>query len=205
MFQLQQKKIKRTFYFILSGGSLAFSLFLLMYLMIKPGDLDLESLKNRQMIDFIRIRKDDTLNERDRKLPDKPPPPKRPPPPEIDEPELKKMPTPMLDIELPDIDTDGALVGGGQFIGDGGLIPLVRIAPRYPRTALIEGKEGYVIVELLVDESGSVLTAKVVESKPSSIFNAAAIQAVLKWKFKPRVSGGVAVKQRGLTTIEFTL
>ena len=104
MFQLQQKKIKRTFYFILSGGSLAFSLFLLMYLMIKPGDLDLESLKNRQMIDFIRIRKDDTLNERDRKLPDKPPPPKRPPPPEIDEPELKKMPTPMLDIELPDID-----------------------------------------------------------------------------------------------------
>ena len=103
MFQLQQKKIKRTFYFILSGGSLAFSLFLLMYLMIKPGDLDLESLKNRQMIDFIRIRKDDTLNERDRKLPDKPPPPKRPPPPEIDEPELKKMPTPMLDIELPDI------------------------------------------------------------------------------------------------------
>ena len=209
MFQLQQKKIKRTFYFILSGGSLAFSLFLLMYLMIKPGDLDLESLKNRQMIDFIRIRKDDTLNERDRKLPDKPPPPKRPPPPEIDEPELKKMPTPMLDIELPDIDmpidTDGALVGGGQFIGDGGLIPLVRIAPRYPRTALIEGKEGYVIVELLVDESGSVLTAKVVESKPSSIFNPAAIQAVLKWKFKPRVSGGVAVKQRGLTTIEFTL
>ena len=203
MFQLQQKKIKRTFYFILSGGSLAFSLFLLMYLMIKPGDLDLESLKNRQMIDFIRIRKDDTLNERDRKLPDKPPPP------EIDEPELTKMPTPMLDIELPDIDmpidTDGALVGGGQFIGAGGLIPLVRIAPRYPRTALIEGKEGYVIVELLVDESGSVLTAKVVESKPSSIFNAAAIQAVLKWKFKPRVSGGVAVKQRGLTTIEFTL
>ncbi len=119
------------------------------------------------------------------------------------------MPTPMLDIELPDIDmpidTDGALVGGGQFIGDGGLIPLVRIAPRYPRSALIEGKEGYVIVELLVDESGSVLTAKVVEFSPSSIFNAAAVQAVLKWKFKPRVSGGVAVKQRGLTTIEFTL
>ena len=184
-------------------------LFLLMYLMIKPGDLDLEALKNRQMIDFIRIKKDDTLNERDRKLPDKPPPPKRPPPPEIDQPELKKMPTPMLDIELPDInmpiDTDGALVGGGQFLGDGGLIPLVRIAPRYPRKALIEGREGYVIVELLVDEKGSVISASVVEAKPSSIFNAAAIQAVLKWKFKPRVSGGVAVKQRGLTTIEFTI
>ena len=46
---------------------------------------------------------------------------------------------------------------------------------------------------------------QVIEFSPSSIFNAAAVQAVLKWKFKPRVSGGVAVKQRGLTTIEFTL
>ena len=209
MFQLLQKKIKKNIFFLVSGSLFAFLLFLLMYLMIKPGDLDLEALKNRQMIDFIRIKKDDTLNERDRKLPDKPPPPKRPPPPEIDQPELKKMPTPMLDIELPDInmpiDTDGALVGGGQFLGDGGLIPLVRIAPRYPRKALIEGREGYVIVELLVDEKGSVISASVVEAKPSSIFNAAAIQAVLKWKFKPRVSGGVAVKQRGLTTIEFTI
>lgn len=209
MFQLLQKKIKKNIFFLVSGSLFAFMLFLLMYLMIKPGDLDLEALKNRQMIDFIRIKKDDTLNERDRKLPDKPPPPKRPPPPEIDQPELKKMPTPMLDIELPDInmpiDTDGALVGGGQFLGDGGLIPLVRIAPRYPRKALIEGREGYVIVELLVDEKGSVISASVVEAKPSSIFNAAAIQAVLKWKFKPRVSGGVAVKQRGLTTIEFTI
>lgn len=209
MFQLLQKKIKKNIFFLVSGSLFAFLLFLLMYLMIKPGELDLEALKNRQMIDFIRIKKDDTLNERDRKLPDKPPPPKRPPPPEIDQPELKKMPTPMLDIELPDInmpiDTDGALVGGGQFLGDGGLIPLVRIAPRYPRKALIEGREGYVIVELLVDEKGSVISASVVEAKPSSIFNAAAIQAVLKWKFKPRVSGGVAVKQRGLTTIEFTI
>ena len=209
MFQLLQKKIKKNIFFLVSGSLFAFLLFLLMYLMIKPGDLDLEALKNRQMIDFIRIKKDDTLNERDRKLPDKPPPPKRPPPPEIDQPELKKMPTPMLDIELPDInmpiDTDGALVGGGQFLGDGGLIPLVRIAPRYPRKALIEGREGYVIVELLVDEKGSVISASVVEANPSTIFNAAAIQAVLKWKFKPRVSGGVAVKQRGLTTIEFTI
>jgi len=209
MFQLLQKKIKKNTFFLISGSLFAFLLFLLMYLMIKPGELDLEALKNRQMIDFIRIKKDDTLNERDRKLPDKPPPPKRPPPPEIDQPELKKMPTPMLDIELPDInmpiDTDGALVGGGQFLGDGGLIPLVRIAPRYPRKALIEGREGYVIVELLVDEKGSVISASVVEAKPSSIFNAAAIQAVLKWKFKPRVSGGVAVKQRGLTTIEFKI
>ncbi|MEC7999757.1 MAG: energy transducer TonB [Pseudomonadota bacterium] len=209
MSQLQQKKIKKNLFFISGGALVSFLLFIFMYMLIRPGDLDLNALKDRQMVDFIRIKKDDTLNERDRRLPDKPPPPKRPPPPELEQPELKKLPTPKLDINLPDIDmpidTDGALVGGGQFISDGGLIPLVRISPRYPRKALLEGREGYVIVELLVDESGNVLSAKVREASPSTVFNAAAIQAVLKWKFKPRVSGGVAVKQRGLTTIEFTL
>ena len=209
MSHLQQKKIKKNLFFISGGALVSFLLFIFMYMLIKPGDLDLNALKDRQMVDFIRIKKDDTLNERDRRLPDKPPPPKRPPPPELEQPELKKLPTPKLDINLPDIDmpidTDGALVGGGQFISDGGLIPLVRISPRYPRKALLEGREGYVIVELLVDESGNVLSAKIREASPSTVFNAAAIQAVLKWKFKPRVSGGVAVKQRGLTTIEFTL
>ena len=209
MSQLQQKKIKKNLFFISGGALVSFLLCICLYMLIKPGDLDLNALKDRQMVDFIRIKKDDTLNERDRRLPDKPPPPKRPPPPELEQPELKKLPTPKLDINLPDIDmpidTDGALVGGGQFISDGGLIPLVRISPRYPRKALLEGREGYVIVELLVDESGNVLSAKIREASPSTVFNAAAIQAVLKWKFKPRVSGGVAVKQRGLTTIEFTL
>ena len=209
MSQLQQKKIKKNLFFISGGALVSFLLFIFMYMLIKPGDLDLNALKDRQMVDFIRIKKDDTLNERDRRLPDKPPPPKRPPPPELEQPELKKLPTPKLDINLPDIDmpidTDGALVGGGQFISDGGLIPLVRISPRYPRKALLEGREGYVIVELLVDESGNVNKEKIREASPSTVFNAAAIQAVLKWKFKPRVSGGVAVKQRGLTTIEFTL
>ena len=66
MFQLQQKKTKRVLLLLVSGSAFAFSLFLIMYLMIKPGDLDLESLKNRQMIDFIRIKKDDTLNEREK-------------------------------------------------------------------------------------------------------------------------------------------
>ena len=57
----------------------------------------------------------------------------------------------------------------------------------------------------MVDESGSVLSAIVKESRPSTVFNAAAIQAVLKWKFKPRVEGGVAIKQRGITRIDFQI
>ncbi len=180
-----------------------------MYLLILPGDLDIGANKDNQVVDFIRLKKDDTLQERDRRLPDKPPPPKRPPPPELEAPDVKALPTPKLDIKFPDIkmpiDTDGAFVGGGKYMGDGGLIPLVRITPRYPRNALLKNQEGEVVIELLVDEGGSVLTAKIVSANPPGVFNAAAIQAVLKWKFKPRVLNGVAIQQRGLTTIEFII
>ena len=71
--------------------------------------------------------------------------------------------------------------------------------------ALKGGKTGFVTVRLTVDEKGRVISAIIEESRPPRIFDAAAIQAVLKWKFKPRVIDGVAVKQVGLTTIEFNL
>ena len=191
------------------GLIFAFLFFVILAYIVKPANEALKTENSFRVVDFIRLKKEDTLNERDRRLPDKPPPPKRPPPPELETPDVQALPTPKLDIEFPDIkmpiDTDGAFVGGGQYLGDGGLIPLVRIAPRYPRNALLKGTEGYVLVELLVDESGSVLSAIVKESRPSTVFNAAAIQAVLKWKFKPRVEGGVAIKQRGITRIDFQI
>ncbi|MDB9997260.1 energy transducer TonB [Gammaproteobacteria bacterium] len=209
MYLLQQIKTNKNTFFIAGGLSSAFVLFLFMYLLILPGDLDINALKDRQMVDFIRMKKDDTLNERDRRLPDKPPPPKRPPPPELETPDVQALPTPKLDIKFPDIkmpiDTDGAFVGGGKYLGDGGLVPLVRITPRYPRNALLKNQEGVVVIELLVDEGGSVVTAKIVNANPPGVFNAAAIQAVLKWKFKPRVLNGIAIQQRGLTTIEFII
>ena len=86
-----------------------------------------------------------------------------------------------------------------------GLIPLVKIQPNYPREALREGKTGIVTVKLTVDEKGTVTSAIIQEASPPRIFDAAVIEAVLKWKFKPRVIDGVAVKQAGLTTIEFNL
>ena len=192
------------------GVMSACALFLLMYVIILPGDTFLDSDKNRSVVDFIRLKKDDSLNERERRIPKKPPPPTKPPPPKLETPDNAPPPTPQLDIDIPDIDMpldlQGANIRGGLAnAGDGGLIPLVRIAPRYPTTALRAGKTGYVRVQLQVDENGNVTSAKVVDSKPPRIFDAAAIQAILKWKFKPRVEGGVPIPQAGITTIEFNI
>ena len=97
------------------------------------------------------------------------------------------------------------LRGANSLASNSGLIPLVKIQPKYPREALKGGKTGFVTVRLTVDEKGRVISAIIEESRPPRIFDAAAIQAVLKWKFKPRVIDGVPVKQVGLTTIEFNL
>jgi protein TonB len=46
---------------------------------------------------------------------------------------------------------------------------------------------------------------RVVNAKPRRIFDAAAMAAARRWRFKPRVVNGQAVAQRGLQRIEFKL
>ena len=181
------------------GGILStFFIFLVIYIIILPSGKGFDSVKDSSMVDFVRLKKNDFLNERQRALPEKPPPPKKPPV------------TPNLDIKFPDIktpiDLKGAMLqGSNSLASNSALIPLVRISPRYPREALLAGKTGFVTIRLTVDEEGKVIDAVISESRPPRIFDRAALQAVLRWKFKPRVIDGVAVQQVGSTTIEFNL
>ncbi len=45
----------------------------------------------------------------------------------------------------------------------------------------------------------------VLDAKPRGLFEAAAVQAVLRWKFKPKMVNGLAVEQKGAQKIEFNL
>ena len=188
---------------IVGGFSIAFAIFLTIYVIILPSDKNFDTAKDSSLVDFVRLRKNDFLNERERALPEKPPPPK------LETPEVVQ-PVQNLNIKFPTLNTPvdlkGAFLrGANSLASNSGLIPLVKIQPKYPREALKGGKTGFVTVRLTVDEKGRVISAIIEESRPPRIFDAAAIQAVLKWKFKPRVIDGVPVKQVGLTTIEFNL
>ncbi|QOP41999.1 energy transducer TonB [Sulfurimonas marina] len=55
----------------------------------------------------------------------------------------------------------------------------------YPREALQNGIKGYVIVNILVGKDGSVEIAKILDSKPSGVFDSAALNAVNGWRFSP--------------------
>ena len=84
-------------------------------------------------------------------------------------------------------------------------MPIVRINPQWPREALVEGIEGYVIVEVTIAADGSVRGVVVMESVPRRLFDRNVIRAVLKWKFKPRIVNGVPVERKAIQRLDFNL
>jgi periplasmic protein TonB len=85
--------------------------------------------------------------------------------------------------------------------GDQDVMPLVRINPEYPRRQLVQGIEGWVQVEFAITPAGSVSGVKVVDSEPKGLFDDAATDAVLRWKYNPRVVDGRAVERRGVRVV----
>ena len=85
------------------------------------------------------------------------------------------------------------------------MVPLVQVPPRYPRRAARLQIEGFVMVEFTITPDGNVVGPVVIESKPSRIFDQAALQAIIQWKFEPSVENGQAVESRARQRIEFSL
>lgn len=77
-------------------------------------------------------------------------------------------------------------------------LPVVKVAPIYPDRAIKEGIEGHVLLEFVVTETGTVRDVVVLEAEPSDVFERAAIKAVLKFKYKPRIVDGKPVETVGV-------
>ncbi len=90
---------------------------------------------------------------------------------------------------------------GGPMIGSGidhGPEVLFRPEPDYPGSALRRGIEGRVIVQFSVLASGQVADVSVIAADPPGVFDAAAIAAVNRWRYRPAVADGSAVASVGL-------
>jgi protein TonB len=92
----------------------------------------------------------------------------------------------------------GGVVVGGGAVADRDVVPLVRIEPDYPARAAQRGIEGYVVVKFTITAAGTIKDATVVDAQPKDIFDSAAIEAVSRWKYKPKVLGGVPVERAGM-------
>ena len=84
-------------------------------------------------------------------------------------------------------------------------MPLVRVPPRYPGRAARLQIEGSVTVEFTITTDGSVTEPVIIKSDPPKVFDRAALQAIVQWKFKPRVENGREIESRASQRIEFAL
>ncbi|MGB1142955.1 MAG: energy transducer TonB [Glaciecola sp.] len=192
--------ISRFIIAIFVSAVITLGLFFLMQSLIKSGGSALTEPPKGSVMDFVRVKKEEAVEKKDRK-PKKPPQPEEPPP---------QMETPQMDAPSPDAEgagmnfaaevaTDVSLDGGlGLESGDGEYLPIVKVAPVYPRRALQRGIEGFVIVEFTVNTIGAVKDPFVIEAQPQGIFEQAAIDAAKKFKYKPRVVNGVATEVSGV-------
>ena len=89
----------------------------------------------------------------------------------------------------------------GAGASDGDYLPIVKVAPVYPQRALSRKIEGWVLVEFTVTETGAVADARAIEAEPPGIFEDAAVEAALKFRYKPRVIDGKPVAVSGVQNL----
>jgi len=185
---------------IVIGLAVTAALFWTMQYLIETADRDLNEGAAGNLVDFVRLKRDESIQRRQLK-PKKPPPPDAPPP---------QPPTPQLDnlnpnaekiaISAAPVETDIEMSGGFSLgVGEGDYLPIVKVAPIYPQRALSRGIEGYCVVQYVVTKQGTIRDPFVIEDQcTSSLFHRASIQAALKFKYKPRILDGQAVEVPGV-------
>ncbi|MBI3171500.1 MAG: TonB family protein, partial [Hydrocarboniphaga effusa] len=61
------------------------------------------------------------------------------------------------------------------------------------------------VVEITVNPDGTVRSAVPKQAQPRGVFETAAVQSILKWKFKPKIVDGKPVEHKGIQRLDFVL
>ena len=188
----------RSFFGAVAAVPIALGLFYLMQSLIDT-QFEQEDVKTRKIADIVVPDKVIETNLKE-VLPEKVEDPDEPPP----------------DMEPLDFDTDLDMStanmaptvavtvninASGLSSGDGEYLPIVKVAPIYPRRAQTRGITGYCIVTYTVTTTGAIRDPYVENESdctPKGIFERASLKAALKFKYKPRVVDGVAIEVAGV-------
>ncbi len=184
------------------AGSITLGLLFLMQYLIKTGGGEAIEPPQGKVLDFVRVKQEEQVEQKDRK-PRKPPKPEEPPP-QMEAPPMESSAADAGDGGMSfaaDVSADVGLEGGVNLgAGDGDFVPIARQQAVYPRRAMQRGIQGYVIVEFTVTKLGTVKDPVVISAEPEGIFEQAAINSVLGYKYKARVINGEPVDVAGVQT-----
>ncbi|WP_116368040.1 energy transducer TonB [Parahaliea mediterranea] len=171
-------------------------LFFIMQYLIATADPEIDDTKQRKLAD-IHMPEREIETQRTEQKPDKVDDPEEPPP-DLDTPDID------MDMDTNVVNTAPAqevaieISSSGMAATDGEYLPIVKVAPIYPRRAQTRGITGYCIVEYTVTKSGSIRDPRPVDCQPSGVFESASVKAAEKFKYKPRVVDGEAIEVAGV-------
>ncbi len=169
-------------------------LFWTMQYLIEINVQPLNEETTHAMLEFVQIKRDEEI-EPDKIWPDPPPllepPPIRETPFDLDDPTISGSMT-----TIPEVPVEPQIITGNSFdVYEGDYLPIVKVAPIYPRSALSRGIQGYCVIEYTITRQGTIRDPKVIASQcTSSLFHQVSVDAALKFKYKPRVINGEALE-----------
>ncbi len=180
----------------LLAAAVTVALFILMYTLIAMNKVNIDEDGGIKIAD-IQLGDTKIVEQLKEVKPDKPEDPEEPPP---------EMETPQSSTF--DVDTsisvsfapkaDVKIGMSGLSVSDGEYLPIVKVAPIYPRRAQTRGIQGYCIVEYTVTKNGSIRDPQAIDCQPKGMFDSASVKASLKFKYKPRVVDGEPIEVRGV-------
>ncbi|MBI3180336.1 MAG: energy transducer TonB [Deltaproteobacteria bacterium] len=191
---------------LLIAGALAaattLGLFVLMQSLIARGEAPERDFARAAAVDFIRAKNMSEVETRRREMPKRPTPSKTPSRPAIAVEQQAEAPN-MQALHVPmTLGKPGLMLAGESMRlaapADTGMAPLVRVEPIYPPHAARNLLEGWVVVQFTITPSGAVSDPEVISADPPGVFDGAALQAVRKWRYKPRVEEGQPVATSGV-------
>lgn len=177
---------------------IALGLFYLMQSLIDT-QFEQEDVKTRKIADIVVPDKVIETNLKEI-LPEKVEDPDEPPP------DMEPLDFDM-DVDMnsaniaPTVAMNVSINASGLSSGDGEYLPIVKVAPIYPRRAQTRGISGTCIVTYTVTTTGAIRDPYIeneTDCSPKGIFERASIKAALKFKYKPRVVDGQAIEVAGV-------
>jgi protein TonB len=183
---------------LLMAVAVAMALAWLMYFLTHSSQMRLSASDRVQMLDFVRLKRNEVTERKDRK-PERPEVSEVPDAPPAADPNANAANT--LAVSAPMAVGADLNIGRGIGIGtgDGEYLPIVKVAPVYPRRALDRGITGTCTVEYTVTTAGTVRDVSVVPGEcEESVFEKPSVEAAYRFKYKPRVIDGEAVEVIGV-------
>jgi protein TonB len=185
------------------ASAVTFALFFVMQWLITGQSTRLKEDERRWGLDFVRLKREETIEEKKRERPK--PVARRESLPRVatvadraNAPHLQ-----VAKVDAPKFDPSLSLAGGPYLAAgaDTDIVPLVRIDARYPPRAQARGIEGWVHLRFAVTPQGTTTDIEVLDADPKGTFEGAAKNAVERYKYKPRTENGVPVARPGVEVV----